>query len=289
MTERPARPRELEDPLNYHFYHPVAWRLARALARTPVTPNAVSVVGGACVVAAGLCYAAPLWGWTGPALFAMGLALHLAWHVIDGADGDLARMTGRSSPRGEMIDGLSDYLSHFLLYILLAMVLAETLGGRAWAIAIAAGVAHVIQSNHVESQRRFYLRWVYDKPWLVNAAPDVRGLLGWVVTLYLRVAVGLNPHALAIDRAVTAAEGDPARREALRFLVRTEWAPMITLEKWLGPNQRAVALGASMLLTGSPLAYFAFGGLWLTVLLAVSVVAHNRTARRLATRIAALG
>ena len=44
-----------------------------------------------------------------------------------------------------------------------------------------------------------------------------------------------------------------------------------------------------MLLTASPLAYFAYGGLWLTVLLAVSVVMHNRAWARVARKIAALG
>jgi len=102
---RPPRPHELEDPLNRWLYHPLSWQLARLWARTPITPNQVSVLGAGAVVAAGVCYAAPLWG--GPAWplsAACGMALHLAWHVIDGSDGDLARMTGKSSPRGEMID-----------------------------------------------------------------------------------------------------------------------------------------------------------------------------------------
>ncbi|HUQ14247.1 MAG TPA: CDP-alcohol phosphatidyltransferase family protein [Novosphingobium sp.] len=284
-----ARPRELEDPLNFHVYHPLAWRLASALARTSATPNMVSVVGGLSVVAAGVAYAGPLWGFAWPASAGLGMALHLAWHVIDGADGDLARMTGRSSPRGEMVDGLCDYLSHIVLYALLAALLSREIGGAAWFVATAAGVAHAFQANHVETQRRFYLHWVYGKPWLANAAPDVSGPFAWLVALYLRFGVGLSPHAPAIDRAVTAAADDPARLEKLRSLVRAEWAPLIALEKWLGPNQRAIALGTSMLVTQSPLAYFAFGGVWLTALLAVSVVAHDRAARRLAARIASLG
>ena len=52
--ERPKRPRELQDRLNYHLYHPLAWRLARILAHTPLTPNMVSVFGGLLVVAAGV-------------------------------------------------------------------------------------------------------------------------------------------------------------------------------------------------------------------------------------------
>lgn len=56
-----ARPRELQDALNFHLYHPLARRLARRLIRTPVTPNAVSIAGGLLVVAATLAYAQPVW------------------------------------------------------------------------------------------------------------------------------------------------------------------------------------------------------------------------------------
>ena len=282
---RPVRPRELEDPLNHHLYHPLAWQLARVLAKTPLTPNMVSVFGGLSVVAAGIAYLTPT---TGAAL--LGLALHMAWHVIDGADGDLARMTGRTSPRGELIDGLCDYFSHVILYTLLATVLARSTGpglggGWAFAIMLTAGAAHAVQSNHVEVQRRFYLHWIYGKPWLINVRPETRGMLAWLVSLYLRVAVGLSPNALAIDAAVNAASGDPARLAALRAIIRAHWTPLLTFEKWLGPNQRALALGVSMLLTASPLAYFVFGTVWLTLLLGISVVLHNRAARAIAAKL----
>ena len=287
---RPMRPRELEDPLNRWLYHPLAWQLARMWARTPITPNQVSVLGGLTVVAAGVFYIAPLWGgpdW--PTSAALGLALHMAWHVIDGSDGDLARMTGRTSPIGEMVDGLCDYLSHIVLYLMLGALLAQTLGAWAWAIAFPAGFAHAVQSNHVETQRRYYLYWIYGKPWLANARPAEHGPLAWLASLYLRIAQGTTPGSIAIDRAVSAAAGDPARLEAIRAVIRAEAGPLLLIEKWLGANTRAIALGLSMLLTASSLAYFAYGGVWLSALLVVSVVMHNRAWARVAERIAALG
>lgn len=280
------RPRELEDTLNHRLYHPLAWQLAKLLARTPLTPNQVSVAGGLTVVCAGIAYISPLWGggaW--PMSAALGLLLHMAWHVIDGADGDLARMTGRSSPRGEMIDGLCDYASHFVLYLMLGGFVAAGIGAWGWAIAAGAGVAHAVQSAHVESQRRFYLYWVYAKPWLNNARPEGRGPFAWLVSLYLRVAQGTTPSALAIDRAISAAAGDPERLERLREAIRAQMPPLLRLQKLLGPNTRAIALGLSMLLTTSPLAYFVYGGVWLTLLLVLSIALHNRAWRRLARRI----
>ena len=124
--KRPARAREMQDALNHYIYHPLAWQLARALAPTPLTPNMVSVFGGLLVVAAGAVYfttSGPLWA-------ILGMALHLSWHVVDGADGDLARITGKTSPLGELVDGICDYVSHIVLYVLLSLRAQSGRAGR---------------------------------------------------------------------------------------------------------------------------------------------------------------
>jgi len=291
---RPQRPRELQDALNHYLYHPLAWQLARLLARTPLTPNMVSVIGALCVIGAAGAYALP--GWPGPAL--LGMALHMTWHVVDGADGDLARMTGRSSPIGEMVDGLCDYASHVVLYLVLGWLLAHGMNPPAWPTAHpalwmwAAGLSHIVQSNHVEVQRRQYQWWVYGTTWLRNSreqnAATRRGVSGWLVGLYLGLATGLTPYARAIDEAVAASAsdvgGDPARREAIRAAVRAEAPPLLALCKVLGPNPRAIVLGLAML-AGSPLWYFLYQSLVLNALLVVSVIAHNRAAKRIGARI----
>jgi phosphatidylglycerophosphate synthase len=292
---RPQRPRELQDALNHYLYHPLAWQLARLLARTPLTPNMVSVIGGCCVVAAAVVYAQPGWAQfpSGPAL--LGMLLHMTWHVVDGADGDLARMTGRSSPIGEMVDGLCDYASHIVLYLVLGWLLSTSMNPPAWPTAHpllwmwAAGLSHIVQSNHVEVQRRQYQWWVYGTSWIRmnHSAESATGksMFGGIVSVYLALATGLTPHALKIDAAVADSEGDPARREAIRAAVRAEAPPLLFLCKVLGPNPRAIVLGLSML-AGSPLWYFLYQSLVLNALLVVSVIAHNRAAKRIVARIA---
>ena len=113
-----GRSPELEDPLNRYLYHPLARRLARLLQPTPVTPNAVSAMSGAMVCAAAAFYSFGSW----PVGVLAGFACHLTWHVFDGADGDLARLTGKASPIGEFVDGACDYLSHIVLYVALHMI-----------------------------------------------------------------------------------------------------------------------------------------------------------------------
>lgn len=291
---RPQRPRELQDGLNHYLYHPLAWQLARVLARTPLTPNMVSVIGGCFVVAAAVAYAQPGWPQFPQAPALLGMLLHMTWHVVDGADGDLARMTGRSSPIGEMVDGLCDYSSHIVLYLVLGWLLAGGMSPAAWPTAHpwlwmwAAGLSHIVQSNHVEVQRRQYQWWVYGTSWIrMNHSADSatgRSIFGGIVSVYLALATGLTPHALKIDAAVEAAKDDPARLEAIRAAVRAEAPPLLALCKVLGPNPRAIVLGLAML-AGSPLWYFLYQSLVLNALLVVSVVAHNRAAQRIAARI----
>ena len=157
-----GKPRELQGFLNHNLYHPAARGLARVLAATPVTPNMVSIFGAVMVCAAGVLYALVATPWA----IAVGFALHLLWHVVDGADGDLARMTGRASPRGEVVDGLCDYGGHTVLYLLLGYALQQTFGPWVWLIVVGAGVSRIAQSVFAESSRRSYQYWVYNVPWI---------------------------------------------------------------------------------------------------------------------------
>lgn len=286
VVQRPRRPRELQDPLNHYVYHPLAWQLARQLARTPVTPNMVSVLGGMFVVAAAIAYSQP-WG---PVAALLGMVLHMTWHIIDGADGDLARMTGKSSPLGELVDGICDYTSHIVLYLVLGWLLQQQIGAVAWVYTVLAGASHIVQANHVEVQRRSYQWWVYGVPWLRNtqkAGGDAQltRLFGWAVEGYLRLAVGMTPHAQRIDEAVADAHDRPEELARIHGYVREEAPPLLGILKVLGPNPRAVLLGLSMI-AGSPLYYFVYQTVVLNLLLFVSVQRHNAAAQRIARHIA---
>ncbi len=305
-AKRPKRPREMQDALNFYLYHPLAWRLAKLLSRTPLTPNMVSVFGGLLVVMAGIVYfnmdsTGGTWalGWPWGAL--LGMVLHMSWHVVDGADGDLARLTGKSSPIGEMVDGVCDYVSHIVVYVLLAFVLTRQIGSaQAWAWTLAAGVSHIVQSNHVEVQRRFYQYWMYGVPWLNNSRGSGAGILGSqgifarllepIAQGYLHLAAGMTPHARRIDASVgdAMARHDTLRLDAIRVEVAREQKPLLAFLKLLGPNPRAIVLGLAML-AGSPVWYFFYQAVLLNALLLISVRLHNHAATATATRLDGTG
>jgi hypothetical protein len=286
-TQR-TRPLELKDPLNRYLYHPLAARLARLLQPTGISPNVVSVAGMLCAWSAGWAFASLAW----PYGALIGFGLLLGWHVIDGTDGDLARLTGRASATGELVDGLCDYGAQLGLYVVLATMLDDQMGGWAWVLAFAAALAHAVQTNHAESYRRSYLWWAYGVPWLklspqaeVQQRSSLARVFAPLLNAYLKVADSMAPHAGRIDAVVNAAAGKPARLYRIRRLVRQAWRGSLRYEKLLGPNPRTIMLGLAMLL-GSPLWFFLGELLLLNALLLVSLAHHNAVLQRLARRLA---
>src|ERR1044072_7874358 len=119
----PSRPVERQDPLNRFVYHPLAARLARLLVPTGITPNMISVGSALCLLAATWCFVAL----APPANWSAGLFFMLLWHVVDGADGDLARMTARTSATGELVDGACDIFGNTVMYFAFAFWLDDTM------------------------------------------------------------------------------------------------------------------------------------------------------------------
>lgn len=278
-----SRPPEMEDWLNRRIYHPLSQRLAERLASTPVTPNMVSMVSGSMIVLAGILYVGLSW----PLSVLLGLLAHLLWHVFDGADGDLARMTGRTSPLGEMIDGLCDYGGHFILYNIvgIALFLEGSIGHWIWPIGYAAGLSRIVQSNHVESHRRIYLWRAYGVPWLKQARAEPTGRSGRLARpladAYVALAAVVNPVSERADRAMEKASADPEIRRRARALCRQSFQGTGGLRLFLGPNYRTIALGLSMAL-GSPLWFFLYEGVLLNLVLLWSIVRQKQENERLA-------
>jgi hypothetical protein len=281
-----SRPRELQDGLNFYLYHPLAARLARLLLPTRISPNMVSVGSAAALVGAALCFTLLPW----PNGVAPGFALMLAWHVIDGADGDLARLRGTASPMGEIVDGFCDYFGNTFMYFAFAFLLDNSIGGWAWLLAVTAGASHVVQTNHAETQRRLYLWRVYGVPWVRTAAADGDSAFQkkhWLSRYFSFWAVGyvwlsrkMTPDD-AVDSALAGAAGEPRRLRRIRLEIRRASRRSLLLEKALGANPKTIIIGLSMAL-GSPLWFFLAQISLLNLILIWSILHHKKVARRLA-------
>ena len=146
-----ARPREIEDPTNAWLIHRAGAALLAPAIRLGIHPNLVSLGGLAAGTGAAFLYR----DWRLPGHVAAAFALMVAWHVLDGLDGQLARATGKTSAFGRFLDGVCDHGIFILIYIALVASLG---GGATWIWAIAAGAAHVLQAIYFEGERASYIR-----------------------------------------------------------------------------------------------------------------------------------
>ncbi len=88
--------------VNHHF----SLRITRVLARTPITPNQVTVVS--ILVAIALVLSTALGGRTGVIVGGCLLQLH---NILDSCDGELARLRFQYSKLGQWLDSISDCLA----------------------------------------------------------------------------------------------------------------------------------------------------------------------------------
>jgi CDP-diacylglycerol--glycerol-3-phosphate 3-phosphatidyltransferase len=111
----------------------LATQSVTGLARTRVTPNALTVSGVAlCIAGSALVWFEYrdelLFFWLGAALFAIG-------SILDILDGALARAGGKTTPFGGFLDSTFDRVGEGFMLGAIALVFARD--GRDWAIALA--------------------------------------------------------------------------------------------------------------------------------------------------------
>ena len=285
----PGRPAEIEEWSNRRLVHPLSRALVRALIPTGIAPNAVSALGTVMAALAGSAFVLLPW----PASAGVGAAFLLGWHVFDGADGDLARRTGRASPNGELVDGICDHLGQAAVYIAFAVMLWPTLGPWALVLPTAAGVSRMVQASAYEGCRRNYRRWVYGARWIRQTLPTLEGTakgpLDRLKIALARLYVTVSAGASADDRGVEAAMaralapgGEAAA--AARALYQARFQPLVKRASGLSANYRSLAMVVAVL-AGAPILF----PLWEIVALNLGLLALRRAeARANATLVSAL-
>ena len=111
--------------------------LIRPLVHTRVTPNHITTLRLLSGLTACGCLAygeAPLIHW-GAGLFALS-------NFVDHMDGELARLSGKSSRIGHLYDLASDVIIHILLFVSIGIGLSDSwLGNVSWIMGIVAGIS----------------------------------------------------------------------------------------------------------------------------------------------------
>jgi phosphatidylglycerophosphate synthase len=286
-----ARPLEIEEPLNRHFIHPMSRAVVTLLMPTGITPNMVSVLSVVSMSIACACYLTLPW----PVAAFAGLIFHVGWHVLDGADGDLARRTGKSSPIGEIVDGVCDHVSHLILYLTLGWLAARQWGNWAWALTVVSAASRALQAVCYETSRRSYRRWVYGLNWIrqdIDKAEKKAGGAGRIGVALAGVYLKMSELVRADDQAIDAAmsqlmhQNGPVAAKA-RTLYQAQGRGLVKRASWLSTNWETVGVFLS-LLAGSAIWFLGFQAVVLNLIMASCVLGQRRAYARLAPQLEAL-
>ena len=273
------RTAEIEEITNLYFIHPLASRLVPFFAQIGLTPNAVSITGMLFGILAGLAYHRYL-----DLRFAItGFVLMIAWHVLDGADGMLARLMHSQSHFGKILDGISDHVTFLAVYTALAMALSREHGDWMYALVALSAVCHAVQSATYEAQRQEYQYWGWGRKPQAPSPPDslerdrngppvIRRLFDFLDRLFF---VGLSFPAAGISRKFGETMADALQRQPgdealIRQRYRETLAPQLRSWTILSANYRTLGIFIAAVLK-APEYYFGFEIIGFSAILAVLI------------------
>lgn len=230
---------EAEDRIDLLFYRPLGFLIAKTSARLRLSPTHLTLLGAAAGIVAGSLF---LLG--GAAGLLLATLLFLLSGILDSADGQLARLTGRSSPIGLVLDGLCDNIVFSAVYIGCTIPLMAEYGWPVWILAVFAGFCHSLQSSILDFYNREYLYYVgaadagYWNPLVAEARHD-RSWWAWLRLSWLKQQELLSTRSPSIRLAMKEAR---LRRPEFAELYRRHNRSLLSLWRPLGANVHTFAI-----------------------------------------------
>jgi len=116
-----------------HVERPISLAISRRLAATAITPNQMSLIS----IAVGIC-GGPFFLSSRPLMQTIGALLFLAHSILDGCDGELARLKFQQSRWGGILDFWGDNVVHVVIFACMAVGWSLA-AGSLWPLALGAG------------------------------------------------------------------------------------------------------------------------------------------------------
>lgn len=255
--ESGLRNQEIEEATNRLFVHPISSALIPLFIKLRITPNSVSCMGALSGLAAAWFY----YQFDDPFACVIGFLFMAGWHVFDGADGQLARQTGQTSPLGFVIDGVCDYATFIFVYVALALAMSVEYGAGVWFIVVSAGACHAIQAAAFEMQREFYIRWTGDEEYTRNLEgadePPASATANVIARPYRVLQEIFRPLPFELERRLKEASLTGERRIQAQKNYQSNFRTVVVRWSLLSANNRTIAIFL-FCIAGQPLAYFVF-------------------------------
>lgn len=271
---------DTEEFLDIYFNRPIGYAWALFFNKFGVHPNVVTILSIILGVAAGVMFYFPDMKHTLIGIFLLMWANH-----YDSCDGQLARLTGKKTRWGRMLDGFAGDLWFFTIYAAICLRLMNQplpfgIGAESgmtwsiyiWILALFSGtICHSKQCTLADYYRNIHLFFLkgkagseldnfkqqreifYSLPW--------KGNFWWKAFLYFygnytRQQEGMTPNFQRFYALVQQKYGDNIP-QSLRDEFRVLSLPLMKYTNILTFNTRAIALYVSLLI-GEPWLYFVF-------------------------------
>lgn len=265
MSDSVKRTNEIEEFTNLYIIHPISGWLVPKFAALKVTPNMVSLVGMVFGILAGVAY----FHYQAPYMALAGFTGMILWHIMDGADGQLARLTKSYSEIGKILDGVCDYVTFISVYVGIGLALSAQMSPDVWYIVIGAGLLHAVQSSAYELQRGEYDYWGHGKdsaelPEIKQMIADLEGKSFLAFTMsqlhigYVRMqrrTSGIN--STFRQNLREALEKNPDKADDIRSLYREVFASGVNTWSIMCANYRTIAIFIACVLA-MPIYFFWF-------------------------------
>ena len=276
--EATLKSQDTEEFLDIYTNRPIGYAWALFFNKLNVHPNVVTILSIILGVSAGVMFYFPDMTHT-----LIGIALLMWANHYDSADGQLARMTGKKTRWGRMLDGFAGDLWFFSIYVAICLRLTSEpmpfgigdgmhWGPIIWIMAIFAGtVCHSKQCTLADYYRNIHLFFLKGESGseldnfaqqrkIFNELPW-KGNFWWKTFLYFygnytRSQEKMTPNFQKFLALVKSKYGNNIPQD-LRDNFRTYSKPLMKYTNILTFNTRAIALYISMLI-GEPWLYFIF-------------------------------
>ena len=149
---------DTEEWIDLIFYRPIGYRWALFFKKINVSPNTVTIFSIILGVAAGVMfYFTNLW------VNIIGMILLVWANTYDSTDGQLARMTGKYSRIGRILDGAAGDIWFITIYAAICLRLMPEWSFWIWVLAAVAGYFHTKQAAMADYLRNVHLLFVKGK------------------------------------------------------------------------------------------------------------------------------
>lgn len=276
---------DTEEFIDIHFYRPIGYRWALLFNRLNVSPNSVTVASIFIGIAAGICFY-----FQSLAINIVGMLLLVWANMYDSADGQLARMTGKKSALGRILDGTAGDLWFISIYAAICLRLTpEGWGIWIWLLAATTGFFHSKQAAMADYYRNIHLLFLKGKsgselshsPQLKENFKKMKWRDGFIYKLfeafYINYTVGQEAWTPRCQEMmnIIREKYDGQAPEWFRTAFRAKSLPLMKYTNMLSFNTRVIALFVSLFIN-MPWLYFLFEITVLNAMLLYMIRRHER-------------